>query len=713
MLQRAIELSPDHAEAHHLLAFVYGDLGRHNEARTAAKRAVEINPAYEQAQANLSLERLAGRRESASYESLDESIVTEGEGTLAHYNLGLAFRQQGYHQEALREYRLGLDLGEDRELLRNAIAEVYLVQGELDAALELYDSLVAESSGSGKLWNEHGVALHLFGRSDDALVSFCNALEQQPDYVLASNNAAVALAQVGRNKEALKAFDETLRIDPSLVVARLNLGLLLFKLQQYQSAMEAYRLVLQGEDNAAVAWNGVGLVLNELGRQTDARNAFARAVEADPKLAEAHYNLSFALSGLGDYDGALHAVTRAQTLDPYYVPQKFRFAIDLQYEDPTIAVIPEISADVSAESAPAIDFDQEIIDGLFAELDRPVMERPSVTQSDPLALARDYLNKGLLDLALADIDRVARRGVDSVEMQILSAQIHARRGLHGEALERFRAARLLDPQRIDARLGEVRQLLSLGRGSEAEDDITALAEAYPDDVDVLVALAEVRLASGDPANALDSLRIARGRAPQRADILKLEGDVAVDMGDLESAQKAYGDALELDPKYAQVQMDLGKIHEARKDWVAAESSYRAALDSLPTFSDAGLALARVYRRADKPRTAVNILVEMLSNDPSDLEALVALGQCLLDDRRAEEAIQAFGRVLAFDDGSEFRLQADPQRQLCSDPPFSLRYAITARCRCACCHSNISRGKRSTWIRSAKRLRKPRWKAIRR
>jgi cytochrome c-type biogenesis protein CcmH/NrfG len=40
---------------------------------------------------------------------------------------------------------------------------------------------------------------------------------------------------------------------------------------------------------------------------------------------------------------------------------------------------------------------------------------------------------------------------------------------------------------------------------------------------------------------------------------------------------------------------------------------------------------------------------MLSNDPSDLKALVALGQCLLDDRRAEEAIQAFERVLAFDD----------------------------------------------------------------
>jgi cytochrome c-type biogenesis protein CcmH/NrfG len=40
---------------------------------------------------------------------------------------------------------------------------------------------------------------------------------------------------------------------------------------------------------------------------------------------------------------------------------------------------------------------------------------------------------------------------------------------------------------------------------------------------------------------------------------------------------------------------------------------------------------------------------MLSNDPADLDALLALGQCLMEDRRIEAAIQAFERVLVFDE----------------------------------------------------------------
>ena len=58
---------------------------------------------------------------------------------LAHFNLGLAFRQKGYYDEALREYRLALDGGEDRRLVLQAMAEVHLLRRELGAALELYE----------------------------------------------------------------------------------------------------------------------------------------------------------------------------------------------------------------------------------------------------------------------------------------------------------------------------------------------------------------------------------------------------------------------------------------------------------------------------------------------------------------------------------------------------------------------------------------------
>ncbi len=84
---------------------------------------------------------------------------------LAHYNLGLALRQQGYYDDSLREYQLALDAGEDRRLNLQAMAEVHILRRDLSAALKLYDDLVKEHAESPKLWNERGVCLHQSGKA--------------------------------------------------------------------------------------------------------------------------------------------------------------------------------------------------------------------------------------------------------------------------------------------------------------------------------------------------------------------------------------------------------------------------------------------------------------------------------------------------------------------------------------------------------------------
>src|SRR5205814_1120039 len=214
-------------------------------------------------------------------------------------------------------------------------------------------------------------------------------------------------------------------------------------------ALEAYRQVLAGQPGSAPAWNGVGLVLVELKRFPDARNAFVRAVEADPQNAGAHYNLSFTLSNLGDYDGALRATKRALELDPYYVSQKFALAIDLQYETVAIGIVPEISADVTAETLGGeFAFDQRLLDNIFQELEPAATAAQAAPgglakkADDPLALARDYVSKGMMDLAVAEAMRAVQRGADRGQAATMIGDIYARRGLHGEALERYREARI-------------------------------------------------------------------------------------------------------------------------------------------------------------------------------------------------------------------------------------------------------------------------------
>ena len=166
-----------------------------------------------------------------------------------------------------------------------------------------------------------------------------------------------------------------------------------------------------------VAWNGIGLILVELEKYADARNAFARAIQANPDFAEAHYNMSFTLSRLGDFNGALRETKQALALDPIYSAQRLALSIELPHEETAIFVGPALTEAIgSAEGIPDFHFDPAILEELFA----PASAENDGNDGVPAAgaaftLARDYLSKGLLDRAHAEIARVLSRGGDRFE----------------------------------------------------------------------------------------------------------------------------------------------------------------------------------------------------------------------------------------------------------------------------------------------------------
>ena len=657
-LTAAIGRNPDYADAHYLLAFVYGDMGLHEDARAAAKRAIALNPALTRAQANLTLARFGenGAPESSPGIARPEPV---GDSGLAHLNLGLAFRQKGYFAEALREYRLALDAGEDRRHVLQAMAEVELLRRELGPALELYEALVGQYSDSPKLWNERGVCLHQLGNRAAAEESYLRAVDLDPAYALAWNNLGVLRSQDPSDPVALETFRRALRGPRVPLTVRLNLALLHFQRQELPASLEGYRAALTEEPGSAVAWNGVGLVLMELKRYAEARTAFQRAVEADATLAAARYNLSFTLSQLGDFDGALRETKHALALEPFYVPQKYALTLDLQYEDPRITIAPAITAELSGDAlAGAFAFDPMVLDQLFAELvppaappAGPVASQPGSAHSpadDALALARDYVGKGLLELATAELGRARARGADASRAAILLGDIFARRGLHGEALERYREARTAHPEDTDALLGEVRALIALNRAEEAVPLADDLERRRPGDPEVLTARARTRLEAGDAAGALRCVRDALSVAPGRPDLYQLQAVISARLGDSAAALEACQLALRIDGGLVQVWYELGGLEEERENWAGARTAYLHALDLLPTFTAASLALADLLRRTDSPRAATDVLIGVLAADPYDFDALTLLGRALLDDGRPEQALQAFERVLRFD-----------------------------------------------------------------
>ena len=648
-LERSLELNPQNHETWYLLGFVLGDAGRTEEAQEATKRATKLNPSLGKAQANLAINTARPRYQERRPEAAQPEVTRESQ--LTHFNLALALRKKGYYAEALREYEVALQRGEDRDLVRQAMAEVHLILRDPARAIPIYEELLERAPKSPKLWNEFGVALHQSGQHGDASGSYRQAIACDAGYAIAHNNLGVALYHSGDAAGAAEAFQRAVEANGALVKAHLNAALLLFRTGQMQQALETYRRVLAVEGEQPVAWNGIGLVLAELKRYGDARNAYARAIQARPRFAEAHYNMSFTLSNLGDFDGALRETKLALEIEPYYVPQKFELAIDLQYEDASLSIQPDLGeAKRTDQAIPDFTFDPGVLDSLFTAIApaRPSVLAPLPADTDPYALATDLLSKGFFDRAKAEAMRALARGAGRVRGETLLGDIFARQGLWGEALERYRNARRESQDYVPAMVGEATALLRLGRAIEARLVAESVLHRNPNDIETLLLAASARGEAGDAPAALATLEAARKVAPMRADIHRHIGDIAQKIPDPEAAISAYRHALSLDPRYAVVRFQLARVLMERRQWKEAEIELLAALDAVPTYAEATLLLVQLLRNQGRPEDALPLLIELLQRDPYHFDGLISLGETLLISGHKQDAARAFERVLRFD-----------------------------------------------------------------
>ncbi len=679
-LEKAVGLDDTLAEAHHLLAFVYGDLGLEERANRSAARAAELNPSLARAERGLSLDRYS----EAIYEELvgDRTArvtVAEG-GALAHYNLGLAFRQKALWDEAIREFRLATERGEDPFLVRQAQAEMLLLRGNGGEAVAVYEELLEQEPASPKLWNELGVARHQAGQMEAAEQAYRRSLALDPVYPLAWSNLGVALHHKGKRREAEEAFRSALSDGRAARDVWRNLGLHQQRIGRRDDAAIAYRSAVDIDPASPLAWTGLGTLFLERSEPARAREALMRAVEADPDLAEARYQLAFALSALGDYPGALRETQRALELNPYMPQPRFRLLIDLQYEEAGV-LAPELDAPTRVDATGGIatfEFEGEGLDAVFGEaptppLPEPVLElvdepdalAPSSPESiEPLAAARAALARREVTLALDEVQRAAALGANRIEVMLLQGDAFLDRDLPGEAVERFQTA-LAEIERHDeaavaaalgsnairrALLGLARSLTELGRTAEAIEAAERVRTMAPADTRVQITLADALLRAGEAERAVQILEAARSGAPDDVELLTRLGQAWRLRGDAARAEAAFRAAVARNERALEARVSLGRLlaDAQRTDEGAAE--LRAVLDGLPSYGEAAVALADLELARGNGQAAVNTLVDLLMVDAYHLPALVRLGDALCMFGQQREAARAYRRVLRFDPG---------------------------------------------------------------
>ncbi len=244
--------------------------------------------------------------------------------------------------------------------------------------------------------------------------------------------------------------------------------------------------------------------------------------------------------------------------------------------------------------------------------ERVIAARPA--EPDALfALARIALDRG--DAARADrwLDRLPAAEARSVRVTALRAEARMLQGRPQEALGLLRAALRTTPASRDLRRLRGRALRQMGRGLEAVEALSPLAEEAPGDAAIQVELAEAAMDSGRWQFAQEALERA-GAGGGGLEVALARARFALMQWEPDAAAKAI---------------------ERAKKLGGGSRRVRALALRLRVLQGGGLDAARAIERAFRPRRR-------------DAALWAALGWAYLhadDDRSIRLAVRAFGRAL--------------------------------------------------------------------
>ena len=88
--------------------------------------------------------------------------------------------------------------------------------GQLDAALAMFDDVVAKAPDFAEGWNKRATVLFLLGRLKESAVDVARTLELEPRHFGALAGLGLIRRAEGREAEALAAFEQGLAVNPHM-----------------------------------------------------------------------------------------------------------------------------------------------------------------------------------------------------------------------------------------------------------------------------------------------------------------------------------------------------------------------------------------------------------------------------------------------------------------------------------------------------------------
>ena len=602
-LELALSIDSSAAWPQHLLAFVLGDMGELDGAQAAAQRALQLDPNLARVDMNLTLDARPVKPVARA--------TAESEGR-AHLNLGIAYRNTGYLDQALTAFETALSRGEPAAAVQTAIAETHLLREQWVLAADAFGVAAAAQPGvAGPLVARAAMLV----RNGD-LAEARQAVEQAIADGGGIDGAYLVLGVIESLEhhatEALRAFQRVRGSSRVELAARLNAAWVMRQLGRHAECLEGFRRVTEADPENARAWIGVGVAFSELRRLNEACSAFERAAALAPESADAAYHLAFTLSQLGRYQEGVRAMKRAMAFEREFAPFRFLMVLDVE--------LPELVIDVAANDAVNGDAMTLMMLSGAARPNQTSEHSVVISERTPHTAMREAvpspsdreqrrtplgawvaLRRGGTPVSQSGVNhRVARRtpvvpfvrvtAPALAPLETVAAvprrapvvtQTHAplAPAVSRSAESALRMALTGDPDLAQVRVGLATILREDGRVQEAEQELLRALESVPTFHDAARALAELRVDMGRPSDAMQALVRPLRANPRDADLLVALAEALLALGREEQALSAIARGAAVAPDHAGVRtlqglMALrgGREPEAMQHWRVASDS---------------------------------------------------------------------------------------------------------------------------------------------
>jgi protein O-mannosyl-transferase len=126
--------------------------------------------------------------------------------------------------------------------------------GQLDRALDDYNTAIALDPSSTDAYNNRGLSLDEMGLREKARADFEKAIALNPRNYLAYNNLGVSYGKDGLYQRSIDYFLKAISIHPQYADSYCNLGLSYFNRNQYDRALENYNKAIDLKQNFVMAY---------------------------------------------------------------------------------------------------------------------------------------------------------------------------------------------------------------------------------------------------------------------------------------------------------------------------------------------------------------------------------------------------------------------------------------------------------------------------